>query len=94
VFGVNRPLGSEFVKGTLVASGNNSGFMPAIVFAVLGLALYLMFGGGVGGVKSFQSTPLPAIHTNPAATWLNSDGPISLESLKGKVVWLEFSFLH
>ncbi len=77
-----------------MSTGNNSGFAPAILFAIAGVALYLLFGGGSGGVASFKSQPLPAIHTNAAATWLNADGPISLDSLKGKVVWLEFSFLH
>lgn len=78
-----------------MSTGNKSSLVPAIVIALLATGAYLMFGGGGGGsVNSFKSAPLPAIHTNPAATWLNTDGPISLESLKGKVVWLEFSFLH
>ena len=73
---------------------NKSNLIPAIVFAVVGTALYLLFGRGSGAVNSFKEKAMPAIHTNAAATWLNTDSPISFDSLKGKVVWLEFSFLH
>lgn len=29
-----------------------------------------------------------------ADTWLNAKEPLSLSKLKGKVVWLEFSYTH
>ncbi len=31
--------------------------------------------------------------TNPDAKWLNVEAPLTLEKLKGKVVWIEFGFL-
>src|SRR6185295_18591883 len=30
---------------------------------------------------------------NAEAKWLNVEGPLTLEKLKGKVVWIEFGFL-
>ncbi len=32
--------------------------------------------------------------TAPAENWLNSADALSLETLRGRVVYLEFSFLH
>lgn len=30
----------------------------------------------------------------PAEGWINSSEPLSLKGLRGRVVWLEFSFTH
>ena len=68
---------------------------PVLALAFGGaIALMLLFAGGGVGVNSLKGKELPAIHTNAQATWLNVDSPLSWEKLKGKVVWLEFGFLH
>lgn len=36
----------------------------------------------------------PELETAKGAAWLNSNKPVSLAKLKGRVVWLEFSFIH
>lgn len=43
--------------------------------------------------KSFQGQVPPELSTT-SGRWINADAPPSLESLHGRVVWLEFSFLH
>jgi hypothetical protein len=43
--------------------------------------------------KSFQGQVPPEL-TSTRGRWLNTDGELTLESLRGRVVWLEFSFLH
>ena len=65
---------------------------------VLGIAAlagaYLFRGGGMegGSFQSFANRQLPAIESS--GTWINSESPISWSSMAGKVVWLEFSFIH
>ena len=59
-------------------------------FLVLaGAAAYLMLNRG--GLGFFGGEP-PSIASN--GTWLNATEPISLPAMNGKVVWLEFSFMH
>jgi len=69
--------------------------VPVLGFALAACAaFYVLFAGGGSGVKSLEGKPLPPISNNSDATWLNSPSPLSWAALKGKVVWLEFSFLH
>ncbi len=47
---------------------------------------------GDGSVGQYSGkAPLPI---DRGGTWINTDGPLTLEGLKGNVVWLEFSFLR
>jgi len=36
----------------------------------------------------------PELAMAKGARWLNTKKPVSLSQLKGRVVWLEFSFIH
>jgi hypothetical protein len=51
--------------------------------------------GGTGSsekfFKSFENQTPPELAA--AGSWINSDEPLSLAGLNGRVVWLEFSFL-
>lgn len=68
--------------------------------ASLALALLTLAGCGSGGsvgvgggseyFNDYLGQTPPALG---AGNWINSDG-VTLNSLKGKVVWLEFGFLH
>lgn len=49
--------------------------------------------GGGGGSAYFNSYLGQAPPALGAGNWINSDG-LTLDALKGQVVWLEFSFLH
>jgi len=53
--------------------------------AVLGL--FLLSSCGRGGPKSFLNQSPPELSV---AEWLNTEKPLSLKGLKGKVVLLEF----
>lgn len=56
------------------------------------------FGWDLGGnssdmqAGSFLGQTPPSIESG--GTWLNVESPLSAQKLSGKVVWLEFSFLH
>ncbi|MDP7276293.1 MAG: hypothetical protein QF363_12500 [Planctomycetaceae bacterium] len=41
---------------------------------------------------SFLGQPPPSIESG--GTWLNVESPLSAKKMAGKVIWLEFSFLH
>ena len=45
-----------------------------------------------GLYETFQDQPLPEIGSS--GTWINTDEPLTLASLRGNLVWLEFSFMH
>ena len=45
---------------------------------------------GAGASKFHNQTP-PDFP--PGGTWINSDRPLNWAELRGRVVWLEFSFL-
>jgi hypothetical protein len=47
-------------------------------------------GGSAGYFNSFMNQAPPEM---AGGAWLNSSEPLSLASLRGRVVWLEFSFL-
>lgn len=52
-------------------------------------------GGGGGAVTiSPAASRRLALELPSGGTWINSAGPLALADLRGKVVWLEFSFLH
>ena len=69
--------------------------------ASLVLALTALLGSGAAVAqdeqeaffKSFQGKRPPEL-IDRAEHWLNWKGDISLEKLRGHVVWLEFSFIH
>ena len=61
--------------------------------ASLVLALITLAGCGPGGSSYFNSYQGKAPPELGNGSWINSDG-LTLAELKGKVVWLEFSFLH
>ena len=42
-------------------------------------------------IASYLNQPLPELPEG--GNWINSARPITLQSLRGKVVWIEFSFL-
>ena len=42
--------------------------------------------------KSFKGKAPPEL-TIPEKGWINSKKPLTLAGLKGRVIWLEFSFL-
>ncbi|MFV1966945.1 MAG: hypothetical protein ACC628_16080 [Pirellulaceae bacterium] len=42
--------------------------------------------------NSYLDTAPPPLASH--GTWFNTEGPLALEDLRGKAVWLEFSFLH
>ena len=44
--------------------------------------------------NSYIGKAPPELVTAKAAVWMNSKKPLSLASLKGRVVWIEFSFIH
>jgi hypothetical protein len=44
------------------------------------------------GFTSFKGKTPPALII-PENGWINSKKPLELEKLKGRVVWLEFSFI-
>lgn len=68
--------------------------IPVLGFGIAAIAaLMILFGGGSGSMKSLKGEALPAISSNTNATWLNSD-KLTWDALKGKVVWVEFSFIH
>ena len=43
--------------------------------------------------NSYKGKEPPELVSGPA-DWINTDAPLSLRGLKGKVVYLEFGFLH
>jgi hypothetical protein len=43
--------------------------------------------------KSFKGKTPPPL-TAPDNGWINAKKPLKLDELKGRVVWLEFSFVH
>ncbi len=44
--------------------------------------------------NSYVGKAPPELVTAKGAVWMNSKKPITLAQLKGRVVWLEFSFIH
>lgn len=44
--------------------------------------------------NSYIGKTPPDLTMAKGAAWLNSQTPLSLAKLKGRVVWLEFSFIH
>ena len=44
--------------------------------------------------NSYVGKAPPELETAKGAVWLNSNKPVSLAKLKGRVIWLEFSFIH
>ena len=44
--------------------------------------------------NSYLGKAPPELVTAKGAAWINSKKPLSLASLKGRVVWIEFSFIH
>ena len=67
-----------------------------VVFAVIGLASAVVIRSVLmarsrGSVQTYLHQPPPEF---PAGgTWINTDGPLDLAGLRGRVVFLEFSFL-
>lgn len=45
------------------------------------------------GAGSFQNAALPELSPNGDGVWLNTSAPLTLAGLRGKVVFLQFSFL-
>lgn len=43
--------------------------------------------------NSYMGEAPPAL-ANEKAEWFNAKGPLTLEGLRGRVVYLEFSFIH
>ena len=63
-----------------------------LLFGLAAVGMYFVAGRGDSGTfRSYQRGSLPAIDSQ--GTWLNS-APLSWDQLGGKVVWLEFSFIH
>lgn len=48
---------------------------------------------GVEGPPNLVGKAPPTIDI-AAKEWLNTKGQVSLDALKGRVVWLEFGFIH
>ena len=63
-----------------------------VPIACLALVAYLLLTSVRGGAKRFVGQDAPSLDS--AGTWINARAPLTWESLGGKVVWLEFSFLH
>ena len=66
-----------------------SWLVPLACLALVGYMLLTSAGGRAG---EFIGKTAPSLDS--AGTWINARGPLSWDSLGGKVVWLEFSFLH
>lgn len=64
-------------------------FLAAIVAA--GVAGCVDFGSNITLLEPAARTA--ALEIPPVGTWINSE-PLTFAGLRGKVVWLEFSFLH
>ena len=54
--------------------------------------------GGKGKKKIYSNSYIgkvpPELVMAKGARWLNAEDPVTLSKLKGRVVWLEFSFIH
>ena len=48
----------------------------------------------VGLIGAWAQEGAPRELTSDKADWINSDQPLKLSDLKGKVVWLEFGVLN
>jgi hypothetical protein len=66
-------------------------FVPgALVLVVMALGFWRYFGPSPSP-SGWEGKAPPELASG--GTWLNANGPLTLASLRGKVVWLEFSFL-
>jgi len=65
--------------------------VTAVLAAMLSACSWQSGGGATGTYTSFQGSTPPSFGSG--GTWFNTDGPFTLEGLKGQVVWIEFSFL-
>ena len=68
-----------------------------VALGAIALLLVLIVRGSLvnrarGNFHSYLNQPPPEII--PGGTWLNTDEPLRLAELRGKVVWLDFSFLE
>ena len=52
----------------------------------------VQLGGGGAMHGSFLGETPPSLEAG--GPWLNADKPLTVASLAGSVVWLEFSFMH
>jgi hypothetical protein len=66
--------------------------VPALTVAMLCGSCAQPMGGSAKYFNSYMNQAPPELAA--AGAWINSPETLSLAALRGRVVWLEFSFLH
>ena len=64
----------------------------SLAVALFGGCAYQQIGSSGGYLNSYMNQSPPELAVG--GEWVNSGEILSLAALRGRVVWLEFSFLH